>query len=440
MIRTKANEVLPDAYVTKVYRNSIVIVEFAGIGDSPENSIYYQEGVSKEQLAEYNAWAKSKNEQNAKAKKENTKEYAIIKGKNLEKYQQLYYNIMTPEQRAKAEPFPDLTLNIIPPQPHPGYLKNYNAWAGKLAEEMRKAESNKQYPYPIIKRSEIEKYRNIYDNILSDEQLKQALPFPKIAPPPPPPPAPEEPKIKNYDEVKSPSPSPKQPHAQNTNNKVIIGADSYSETPKTLGIPAANGTVYRIKDIIVTGNSSFNDHTIITFSRLNKGDKIIVGGEKIKEAISRLWSSNLFKSVDIYLINTDGDETDLEIRVVDRPKQDESNIPPPPSPPKPEQENSTKQTGSWGFVTTTRNLSDTQPPPPPPAHPSLLEALEDIIERKVPIEYKGEIISNEEARKLVKQGTINLIQEEQIKQRKVILHDDFVLPKPSQSAKKTNAR
>ncbi|MEE4248136.1 MAG: hypothetical protein V2I33_22315, partial [Kangiellaceae bacterium] len=80
------------------------------------------------------------------------------------------------------------------------------------------------------------------------------------------------------------------------------------------------------------------------------------------------------------------------------------------------------------------------PPPPPPTHASLSEALEDIIERKVPIEYKGDIISNEEARNLVKQGKINMIQEEQIKEKKVILHDDFVLPKQLQPAKKTKVQ
>ena len=35
-----------------------------------------------------------------------------------------------------------------------------------------------------IKKNSIEKYRNIYDNILSDEQRKKALPFPKLASPP----------------------------------------------------------------------------------------------------------------------------------------------------------------------------------------------------------------------------------------------------------------
>lgn len=181
MIRTKANEVLPDAYVTKVYKNSNVIVEFVGIGDSPENSIYYQDGVSEEQLAKYNAWAKGINKKAIGNR--------IVKLKDYEYYYSIY-NQMSKRQKDVAEVFPAMPP---PPEPHHGYLKNYNAWAGKLAKEMHKAESDKQYPYPIIKRSEINKYRNIYDNILSDEQLKQALPFPNIPPPPPPPP----PDIKN---------------------------------------------------------------------------------------------------------------------------------------------------------------------------------------------------------------------------------------------------
>lgn len=48
------------------------------------------------------------------------------------------------------------------------------------------------------------------------------------------------------------------------------------------------GEKYTIREIVVSGNTSFNSNTIITFSRLRKGDEIVVGGEKIGEAVKRL--------------------------------------------------------------------------------------------------------------------------------------------------------
>jgi outer membrane protein insertion porin family len=80
------------------------------------------------------------------------------------------------------------------------------------------------------------------------------------------------------------------------------------------------GEKYTIREIVVTGNTSFNANTIITFSRLRKGDEIVVGGEKIGEAVKRLWGSNLFSSIDIFLINIEGSEADVEINILDLPE------------------------------------------------------------------------------------------------------------------------
>ena len=86
------------------------------------------------------------------------------------------------------------------------------------------------------------------------------------------------------------------------------------------------GEKYTIREIIVSGNTSFNSNTIITFSRLKKGDEVVVGGEKIGNAVTRLWGSNLFSSIDIFLVNIDGSEADIEINIMDLPELNEVTL------------------------------------------------------------------------------------------------------------------
>ncbi len=91
-------------------------------------------------------------------------------------------------------------------------------------------------------------------------------------------------------------------------------------------LSAQGGKRYVINDIIVTGNTSFNPNTIITYSKLRKGDEIELGGEKIGEAVKKLWKSNLFSAIDIYLINIDGNTADVEISLSDLPELNEVKI------------------------------------------------------------------------------------------------------------------
>ncbi|MFD1062292.1 outer membrane protein assembly factor [Winogradskyella litorisediminis] len=88
-----------------------------------------------------------------------------------------------------------------------------------------------------------------------------------------------------------------------------------------------NGDKYTINDIVVTGNTSFNASTIITYSRLKKGQEVYIGGEKIGEAVTKLWKSNLFSSIDIYFTNiTEDNKVDVEINLSDLPELNEVRI------------------------------------------------------------------------------------------------------------------
>ncbi|MBF8150263.1 outer membrane protein assembly factor BamA [Winogradskyella sp. F6397] len=80
------------------------------------------------------------------------------------------------------------------------------------------------------------------------------------------------------------------------------------------------GETYLIKEISVTGNTNFSEQTIIAYSKLRKDEEIQVGGEKIANAVKTLWKSNLFSSIDVYVVNIDGNTADLEIHLSDLPE------------------------------------------------------------------------------------------------------------------------
>ena len=83
---------------------------------------------------------------------------------------------------------------------------------------------------------------------------------------------------------------------------------------------------YNIGKIEVSGNTSFSPITIVTFSGLKEGDAINIPGEKLSNAIKKLWGSNLFSSVNIYKTKDDNGIIDLEIELFDLPELSELSI------------------------------------------------------------------------------------------------------------------
>jgi len=87
-----------------------------------------------------------------------------------------------------------------------------------------------------------------------------------------------------------------------------------------------DGKKYNLAGITVKGNTSFSEQTIITYSGLRKDTEIQIPGEQISNAIKKLWSSNLFSDIEVYLINTEGNDAFLEIRLSDLPELNDVNI------------------------------------------------------------------------------------------------------------------
>ena len=78
---------------------------------------------------------------------------------------------------------------------------------------------------------------------------------------------------------------------------------------------------FKIAEIAVTGETVYGSETIITYSGLKKGESIIIpGGTKISAAIKKLWDSNLFSSIDVYVSKTEGTDVYLEIALNDLPE------------------------------------------------------------------------------------------------------------------------
>ena len=77
---------------------------------------------------------------------------------------------------------------------------------------------------------------------------------------------------------------------------------------------------YLIKEITVTGNTNFSAQTIIAYSKLRKDEEVQVGGDKIANAVKTLWKSNLFSSIDIYIVDIEGKTANLEINLSDLPE------------------------------------------------------------------------------------------------------------------------
>jgi len=59
---------------------------------------------------------------------------------------------------------------------------------------------------------------------------------------------------------------------------------------------------FKIADISVSGQTVYGAETIITYSGLKNGESVIIpGGTKISAAIKKLWDSNLFSSIEVFM-------------------------------------------------------------------------------------------------------------------------------------------
>jgi outer membrane protein insertion porin family len=77
---------------------------------------------------------------------------------------------------------------------------------------------------------------------------------------------------------------------------------------------------YKIASIRIEGAENTDRSVISLLSGLSEGEEITIPGDKISDAIKKLWKQGLFEDVQILSDKTDGKNIDLVIRVTERPR------------------------------------------------------------------------------------------------------------------------
>ena len=91
-------------------------------------------------------------------------------------------------------------------------------------------------------------------------------------------------------------------------------------------IKLEKGREYILGGVKVTGKVNFNQQTVVTYSGLQKGQKIIVPGEQIGHAIKKLWKLGLFSDVNFYAAEIRADSIFLELELNELPKLNDVKI------------------------------------------------------------------------------------------------------------------
>ncbi len=77
---------------------------------------------------------------------------------------------------------------------------------------------------------------------------------------------------------------------------------------------------YTIGGITISGTQHLDKNVLIMLSNLNVGDEITVPGDKITDAIKKLWKQSLFENIKIVATKVEKNNIFLEIQLVERPR------------------------------------------------------------------------------------------------------------------------
>ncbi|MBK0370288.1 BamA/OMP85 family outer membrane protein [Flavobacterium agrisoli] len=108
--------------------------------------------------------------------------------------------------------------------------------------------------------------------------------------------------------------------------KLLIAAlvlGGFSKVKAQERLPFDSGKTYTLADVAIVGKISFNAQTVVTFSGLQKGQKITVPGEEISGAIKKLGKLGLFDEISFYVNHIQNDSIYLDLEIVELPKLNE---------------------------------------------------------------------------------------------------------------------
>ncbi len=84
---------------------------------------------------------------------------------------------------------------------------------------------------------------------------------------------------------------------------------------------------YKIKTLKVVGNENFDENLLLSLSALNLGDEVTIpGADNFAKSIHKLMDQNYFSDVSIYVTGLEGNQIDVEINVVERPRLSKFNL------------------------------------------------------------------------------------------------------------------
>ncbi|PST82257.1 outer membrane protein assembly factor BamA [Pedobacter yulinensis] len=112
---------------------------------------------------------------------------------------------------------------------------------------------------------------------------------------------------------------------------LLISSSAFAQFPKPNPAPPSlkiNGSEldyfspkeYIIGGTTVSGTQYLDKEVLITLSKLNKGDRIVLPGEATANAIKNLWAQGLFDDVQLNIDRITGDSVFFDIAVVERPR------------------------------------------------------------------------------------------------------------------------
>tara|TARA_A100001011_G_scaffold399937_1_gene511200 strand:- start:32649 stop:35213 length:2565 start_codon:yes stop_codon:yes gene_type:complete len=79
------------------------------------------------------------------------------------------------------------------------------------------------------------------------------------------------------------------------------------------------GKSYILDSISVRGLKTFNSQTVISYSGLNKGQKLNIPGEEVSAVIKKLWGLELFSDINFYVTKVDNNKISIEIDIDELP-------------------------------------------------------------------------------------------------------------------------
>lgn len=101
---------------------------------------------------------------------------------------------------------------------------------------------------------------------------------------------------------------------------VLFSAITHGQTLIGSGIDYASPAKYRIAGITVVGTEYTDPQAIKLFSGLQEGDEVMIPGDRISEAIRKLWKQKLFTDIAITVAEFRGNEAFLVITLKESPR------------------------------------------------------------------------------------------------------------------------